>query len=68
VYILTVIRRQDDPIPFRRRVLGRLPGSCIERIREVGGRPREQSVHLARMEVMRGQWRPVLTIAYAHLQ
>jgi hypothetical protein len=51
VYLLTSIYRQDDPLPVRRRVMGRLLGSCIERLREAGGRSREQSVHLARMEV-----------------
>ncbi len=50
MYILTSLYRQDDPLPVRRLVLGRL-GSCIERLREAGGRSREQSVHLARMEV-----------------
>jgi hypothetical protein len=51
VYLLTVDNRQNDPLPVRRRVLGRLLGSCIERLREAGGRSMEQSVHLARMEV-----------------
>jgi hypothetical protein len=51
VYLLTSIYRQNDPLPVRRRVLGRLLGSCLERLREAGGRSLEQSVHLARMEV-----------------
>jgi hypothetical protein len=51
VYLLTPNYRQNDPLPVRRRVLGRLLGSYIERFREAGGRSQEQSVHLARMEV-----------------
>ena len=51
MYLLTSFYRQGDPLPVRRRVLGRLLGSCIERLREAGGRSWEQSVHLARMEV-----------------
>jgi hypothetical protein len=51
VYLLTSFYTQDDPLPVRRRVLGWLLGSCIERLREAGGRSMEQSVHFARMEV-----------------
>ena len=51
MYLLTLLYKQDDPLPVRRRVLGRQLGSCIERLREAGGRSWEQSVHLARMEV-----------------
>ena len=40
-----------NPLPVRRRILGRLLGSCLERLREAGDRSLEQSVHLARMEV-----------------
>ena len=51
MYLLTSFYRQSDLLPVRRRVLGRPLGSCIERLREAGGRSQEQSVHLARMEV-----------------
>jgi hypothetical protein len=51
VYLLTSFRRQNDPLPVSRRGVGGLLGSCIERVREAGGRSMEQFVHLARMEV-----------------
>ena len=51
MYLLTYIYSQNDPLPVRRRILGRLPGSCLERLREAGCRSLEPSVHLARMEV-----------------
>jgi len=53
VYLLIAIYRQDDRRPVRRRALGRSFGSCVERLRKAGSRSREQSVHLARMEVHR---------------
>ena len=51
MYLLTLLYTQNDPLPVRRRILGRQLGSCIERLREAGGRSMEQSVHFARMEV-----------------
>jgi hypothetical protein len=51
VYVLKRFYIQNDPLPVRRRVLGRLLGSCLERLREAGDRSLEQSIHLARMEV-----------------
>lgn len=53
MYLLTTDNRRDEPVPVRRRVLGQQLGSCIERLREAGGRSMEQSVYFARMEVHR---------------